>query len=84
MNTQSCLSASLPANRATPRLRAGFTDVLSIGMLMRWMSVSTRPIETPANPAENFQWKIAAISHSEEGGHHDLGDDDRAEVVATR
>ena len=54
--------------RITPReqgarrgCEAGFTDVLSIGMLMRWMSVSTRPIETPAKPAENFQWKIAAI-----------------------
>ncbi len=42
-------------------LRAGFTDVLSTGMLMRWMRVSTRPMETPAKPAENLRWKMAAI-----------------------
>ena len=32
-------------------LRAGFTDVLSTGMLIRWISVKAKPIAMPANPA---------------------------------
>ena len=34
-----------------PVLRAGFTDVLVTGMLIRWMSVSPRPMAMGANPA---------------------------------
>ena len=32
-------------------LRAGFTDVFVTGMLIRWISVSARPIAMPAKPA---------------------------------
>ena len=35
-------------------LRAGFTDVLVTGMLIKWMSVSPRPIAMPAKPAGAF------------------------------
>ncbi len=32
-------------------LRAGFTEVLVTGMLMRWISVSANPMKIGANPA---------------------------------
>ena len=51
MNTQSWLSAQPPTNSAGARLRAGFTDVLSTGMLIRWMSVRARPMASGARPA---------------------------------
>jgi hypothetical protein len=47
----SCSSAQPPTNSAGPVLRAGFTDVLVTGMLIRWISVSARPIARPAKPA---------------------------------
>ena len=31
-------------------LRAGFTEVLSTGMVMRWMTVSMRPTAMPVKP----------------------------------
>ena len=34
-NSQSCETAQSPTNSATPVLRAGFTEVLVTGMLMR-------------------------------------------------
>ena len=40
MNTQSCASAQPPTNSAGASERAGFTEVLVTGMLIRWMSVS--------------------------------------------
>src|SRR5882672_1534009 len=49
-NSHSCSSAQPPANTATPVLRAGFTEVLVTGMLIRWMSVSARPIAMGAKP----------------------------------
>ena len=36
---------------ATPVLRAGLTEVLVTGMLMRWMRVRHRPMAMGANPA---------------------------------
>ena len=33
-------------------LRAGFTDVFVTGMLIRWISVSARPIARPAKPGD--------------------------------
>ena len=36
---------------AGPVLRAGLTLVLVIGMLIRWISVSPRPMAMGANPA---------------------------------
>ena len=49
-NTQSCRIASHPANRAGPKERAGFTLVLSIRMLIRWIRVRLRPIASGAKP----------------------------------
>ena len=48
--SQSCWRAQPPANRATPVLRAGFTEVLVTGMLMRWMRVRHRPMAMGAKP----------------------------------
>jgi hypothetical protein len=50
MNNQTCTSAPPPANQATPSERAGFTEVPSIGMLARWITVKPRPIAIGANP----------------------------------
>src|SRR5687768_11159050 len=50
-NSHSWLRAPEPANSATPVERAGFTEVLVTGMLIRWISVSARPIAIGANPA---------------------------------
>ena len=44
--SHSCASASLPANRAGPVDRAGFTEVLVTGMLTRWIRV--RPVRSPS------------------------------------
>ena len=51
MNTQSWLSAQSPTNSAGASERAGFTEVLVTGMLIRWMSVSVRPMASGARPA---------------------------------
>src|SRR6185436_16937275 len=51
MNTHSWRSAQLPWNTAVAMLRAGFTEVLSTGIVMRWMSVSMSPTVMPVNPA---------------------------------
>ncbi len=48
--SQSWLSAQPPAKRAGPVLRAGLTEVLVTGMLMRWMRVRQRPMAMGANP----------------------------------
>ena len=50
MNTQSWLRAQLPWKTAVDRLRAGFTEVLSMGMEIRWMTVRVRPTVTPVRP----------------------------------
>ena len=42
--------ASPPANRRAPMERAGFTEVLVTGMLIRWIRVSVRPIASGAKP----------------------------------
>ena len=50
-NSQSCCSAQPPTNSAGPVLRAGFTEVLVTGMLIRWISVSPSPMAIGAKPA---------------------------------
>jgi len=50
MNTQSCDNAHERWNTAVDKLRAGFTDVLSIGIVIRWISVSIKPTVRPVNP----------------------------------
>jgi hypothetical protein len=49
-NNQSCPIAQPPAKSAGPVLRAGFTGVFVTGMLIRWISVSARPMARPAKP----------------------------------
>ena len=49
--SQSCDRAHVPAKIAGPVLRAGLTEVLVTGMLMRWISVRHSPIAIGANPA---------------------------------
>ena len=49
-NTHSWPTAPLPLKNATPVERAGLTEVLEIGMEMRWMRVSTRPMAIGAKP----------------------------------
>ena len=48
--SQSCASAQPPTKSAGPVLRAGFTEVLVTGMLIRWISVRQRPIAIGASP----------------------------------
>ena len=40
-----------PTKSAGPVLRAGFTEVLVMGIEMRWIRVRARPMAIPANPA---------------------------------
>ena len=49
-NNHNCATAQSPTNTATPVLRAGLTEVFVTGMLMRWMSVSARPMAIGAKP----------------------------------
>ena len=42
--SQSCCRAQPPTMRAGPVLRAGFTEVLVTGMLIKWISTSAKPI----------------------------------------
>jgi hypothetical protein len=52
MNAHSCSSApvEVSANSAVARLRAGLTEVLSMGIEIRWMSVSVSPATRPPKP----------------------------------
>jgi methyl-accepting chemotaxis protein len=50
------LQRPAPANRAGPVLRAGFTEVLVTGMLIRWIRVSARPIAGGAKPTGARVW----------------------------
>ena len=54
---QSCAIAQPPTNSAGPVERAGFTDVFVIGMLIRWISVSARPIAIGAKPF-GARWSV--------------------------
>ena len=49
-NSQTCARAAPPTYQATPRQRAGFTEVLVTGMLIRWIRVSARPMATGREP----------------------------------
>ena len=50
MNSHSWASAGPPAKIATAIERAGFTEVLVTGMLMRWIRVRARPMAIGAKP----------------------------------
>jgi len=52
--SQSCPSAQPPTKIAGPVLRAGFTEVLVTGMLIRWINVSPKQWQwgrSPVGPA---------------------------------
>lgn len=49
-NNHNCEVYSPPANKAWLVERAGFTEVLDIGILIKWIKVSPRPIAIGANP----------------------------------
>ena len=48
--SQSCFRYTPPAKKATPVLRAGLTEVLVTGMLIRWIRVRARPMAMGAKP----------------------------------
>ena len=49
-NSHSWPGAPLPLKNATPVERAGLTEVFEIGIEMRWIRVSARPIASGAKP----------------------------------
>ena len=51
MKTQSCSQPQLGPKITVEKLRAGFTDVLSIGIVIMWTRASMSPIGSPAKPA---------------------------------
>ena len=61
-NSQSCYTAPLPANKATPVERAGFTEVLVTGMLIKWIKVSAKPIAMGAKPTGARWWVLPKIT----------------------
>jgi hypothetical protein len=70
--------AQPPTNRAGPVLRAGLTEVLVTGMLIRWIRVRQRPIAIGARAAGAFVGR----PHDDEEKHHrhhNLGQKRRAE-----
>ena len=72
MNSHSCSIAQSPTNSAGPMLRAGFTDVLSIGMPTRWISARTSPIGIPANATSAIRSVAGEDGEDEERGQDDL------------
>ena len=48
-NNHTCPKGSPPTKIACDNERAGFTEVLVIGILIKWISVSAKPMATPAN-----------------------------------
>ena len=71
-NSQSCSSAQPPTNSAGPVLRAGFTEVLVTGMLIRWIRVRHRPMAIGAKPAGALPWVAPRMMNRKHEGHHDL------------
>ena len=84
MNTQSWLSAQPCWKIAVARLRAGFTDVLSTGMVMRWITVSMSPTVTPVKPGDIDLRLVLAITNTNSAGEDDLGQHHRRELEPAR
>ena len=76
-NTHSWAGAPSPLKNATPVDRAGLTDVFEIGIEIRWISVSVRPIAKPAKPFGARSSVDAEDDEQEHAGQDDLGDDHR-------
>ena len=66
-NSQSCASAQPPTNSATPVLRAGFTEVLVTGMLIRWIRVSA---EADGDRREALRRALVGRAEDDEQEHH--------------
>ena len=79
--SQSCDIAQSPTNRATPVLRAGFTEVLVTGMLIRWISVRPRPMAIGAKPCGRALVGGAEDDEQEHHGHDHFGDQRRQQGV---
>ena len=79
MNAHSWARASVPEKIAVPKLRAGFTDVLSTGIVARWI-IAEREAGGEAAEADRVALRRRR-QHDEDqqGGEHDLDDDHRAE-----
>lgn len=50
IKSQSCESARPPTNSAWLMFETGFTEVWVVGMLIRWIRVSDKPIANLAKP----------------------------------
>ena len=77
MNTHSCFSAHACWKIAVARLRAGFTDVLSTGIVIRWIE---REHQADGDAGEAGRHRLAARARDhehEQRGEHDLGEDHR-------
>ena len=57
-NNHNWLIAPEPANRATAVERAGFTEVLVTGMLIRWIRVRARPMVFHQNPIVEVRYHL--------------------------
>ena len=62
MNTQSCSQPQLWPNSTVEKLRAGFTEVLSIGIVTMCTRASMSPIGMPAKPAIADERVVPAIT----------------------
>ncbi len=62
MNTHSCSQPQLCPNSTVEKLRAGLTDVLSIGIVTMWIRASMSPIGMPAKPAIAEDRVVPAIT----------------------
>ena len=59
-NSQSCENAAVSAKNTTPVERAGFSDVLVIGMETRLIAVRLRPMTAGARSADARRWGRAS------------------------
>ena len=82
MKTQSCISAQNLGTPRSTRLRAGFTDVLSIGIVIRWIRVSIRPTVRPVKPTVIDRRLVLAITNTNNAVNTISVSDRRAEPEA--
>lgn len=82
-NSHSCCSAQPPWKIATAVLRAGLTEVLVTGMLIKWMRVSARPMAMGAKPAAHV-YRSRMNNQEEAAGQDNFNDDSRQHGEAAR
>ncbi len=78
---QTCDSAVPPEISAGPRLRAGLTEVPSIGTATRCATTRARPIGMRDGGVRGARGR-GQHGHHQQGGEHELDDDRRADAVA--